>query len=121
MKGEKFLKQIIAVLVLINMATLSYMWLKNGDRKGRGEGALEYLTNELQLSDEQQKQFSVLRKEHNEEHKHYRQKGKQLHDDFFASLKVDDSVLTEKIADSISVFQKQLELSTFYHFKKIRA
>ncbi len=121
MKGEKFLKRIIALLVLINIATLSYMWIQAGKEQPRGEGALEYLTKELNLSEAQQQQFKALRDEHRVSHKPLRQKGKKLHDDFFDALKGNDSLLVERMADSIAAFQKVQELSTFYHFKQIRA
>jgi len=50
-----------------------------------------------------------------------REKGKKLHDDFFDALKGNDSLLVERMADSIASFQKVQELSTFYHFKQIRS
>jgi len=121
MQREKFLKRIIALLVLINIATLAFMWMQQDKQQPRGEGALEYLTKELKLSDAQQQQFKALRDEHRASHKTLRKKRKKLHDDFFDALKGNDSLLVDRLADSIAAFQKVQELSTFYHFKKIRA
>lgn len=121
MKRENFLKRVIALLVLINIATLTYIWMQKDSQQPRGEGALEYLTKELNLSDAQQQQFKALRDEHRASHKPLREKGKKLHDNFFDALKGNDSLLVDRLADSIAVFQKVQELSTFYHFKKIRA
>ena len=120
MKGDKFLKRVIALLILINIATLAYMWMQ-GNKQPRGEGALEYLTKKLDLSEEQQQKFKALKDEHRSVQNDLREKGKRLHDDFFNALKTDDSLLVERMADSLAAFQKVQELSTFYHFKKIRA
>jgi hypothetical protein len=119
MKKERFYKLVIMLLVLLNAVTLSWLWVQGGEKK-HGEGALEYLTQQLQLSREQQKKLNMLRTEHHEGNAGIRKNNRQLHDNFFDALKTNDSIQAEKLADSISVLHKKQELFTWYHFKKIR-
>ncbi|MEI8279910.1 MAG: hypothetical protein WCG87_09115 [Bacteroidota bacterium] len=129
MDNSKFLKVVIICLLLVNIGTLSFMWTQRGHMPppqpaGGGRGSVEeFLTRELKLNEQQQQQYEVLRKEHHEGVVHYDELGKELKDRYFAMLHDShtDSALVKQLADSIADTRKNIELITFYHFKKVRA
>jgi hypothetical protein len=119
MKKERFYKLVILLLLLINAATLTWLWLQNG-KKGARENAVDYLTQQLNLDAGQRRRIDILREEHHEGNMAIRKQNRQLHDDFFDALKTNDSTRVESLADSIAVLHKKQELLTWYHFKQIR-
>lgn len=119
MQHTRFFKIIILLLVLLNGSMLAYIWLKN-DKQPRGKAALDYMINKLDLNQQQKEQFEQLRREHHENNTAIRELGKQLHDDFFAALAGNDTLLVNQLADSIALLQKQQELKTWKHFKTLR-
>jgi len=83
----------------------------------------EFLSHELKFDNEQRNQYDQLRREHHSTIQAIEEKSRIIHDRFFSLLqnKSTDSTLVAHLADSISSNQKQIELVTFYHFKKVRA
>ena len=121
----KFLKIVIIILLLINICTLAFMWMQ---KPGHGmhlpppQEIGHFLTHELNFSETQEKQFELLRDEHRHSVEKLRKKSRELHDAFFDLLGITpvDSIKIINMADSITAVQKQIELSTFYHFQKVR-
>ena len=128
MGSNRFLKIAVVVLLLVNIATLVFMW--NGHRQHEGgrpqqhgpNGAFDFLTHELNLDESQIKQFDALRKEHHEAAMLIQEKNHKMHRRFFDLLKnmPADSVVSTQLADSMAMYQKQMEMLTFNHFKKVR-
>jgi protein CpxP len=133
MENSRFLKIAIIVLLLINIATLTFMWTGRKHYDGhmppppphapRPPAAFEFLTHELNLDEAQIKQFDALRKEHHENAQLIQEKSRKMHHRFFDLLgnTTADSALSVQLADSMALFQKQMEMLTFNHFKKVRA
>jgi periplasmic protein CpxP/Spy len=125
MDNSRFLKIVIVVLLIINIATLAFLWtapMRHGPPPMRGEDVAGFLSRELNFTPEQQKQFEELRKEHHDNIDNIRQQDREMHDKFFDLLCTNpvDSAFVGQMADSMSGFRKQIELLTFYHFQKVR-
>lgn len=126
MDNSKFLKIVIVALLLINMATLGFMWsvhFRDGEpHHGQGDTFM-FLTRELKLDAKQRLEYEQLRKQHHEAAEELQHKNKDLHDNLFKLLhtSIIDSLMVDNCTESIAAYQKQLELLTFYHFQKVRA
>lgn len=128
MNNLKLLKTGFVILLLINIFTLTFMWIHHpprppfpGHGPGRpGNGMM--LAQQLNFNEDQQKQFEKLRNEHHESLEDFRDKGRDLHDQFFELLRTvpTDSVKVAQLADEIAANQKSIELMTFHHFEKVR-
>lgn len=130
MENTKFLKVTIVVLLLINIATLLFMWMGRPHPggpmpppPGGPPRIAEYLTHELNLSVEQQKKFQELRDENHEQIEELNKKNGRLHHEYFDILGAAqlDSAKMMQLADSMSQCTKQIELLTFNHFRSVRA
>jgi Spy/CpxP family protein refolding chaperone len=125
MESSKFLKIVIVILLIINIATLGFIYLQ---RPPHGFppppiDAGQYIAHELNFTGEQEEQFNILREENKSVIEELRKASKDFHDHFFDLLKThpSDSLLVLQMADSIVLNQKQIELATFSHFQKVRA
>ncbi len=126
MENARFLKISIIILLLINIGTLSYLWMgkqqvpPQGGPHG-GPDVFTFLCNELKLDDQQVRQYEELRDEHHQSVENIQHHSRQLREQFFDMLHSNtDSSTVKKISDSIAATQEQIELVTFYHFKKVR-
>ena len=124
MKNAKIYKLIIAVLVVLNLATLAFMWFNRPGREGLGrhEGeAASFLVKELGLSAEQQKEYQQLRQEHREILNQLTEQDKVLHQQFFELLlmEVPDTAKVHLFANVIAMNRNQMELVTYDHFSRI--
>ena len=124
MESAKFLKIVIIILLLINIATLGFMFMQ------RPHGmppppmdAGDFISHELNFSPEQINQLNKLREASRMHIDELREKGKGFHDKYFDLLSSDEpgSVPVLQLADSIASNQKEIELITFSHFKDVRA
>jgi len=126
MDNSKFLKIVIIILLIINICTLGFIWTHHHmgppPPHDHGGNAGDFLQHELKLNDQQQKQFDQLRDEHHEEAEQLQKEGRELHRKFFDLLhSTADSATVLQLAASIADNQKQMEMMTFNHFKKVRA
>jgi len=124
MNSIRLLKGIILILVLLNLGTLSFVWVnrhRSAEEPLRGDAA-RFLVHALDLTPEQQAQFGRMRAIHHQRLIHLQQLDRRLHDQFFGLLfnPVADSLTSLACADSISILRKQMELVTFEHFMKLR-
>ena len=114
---------LVLLLVLLNTATLTKLWLDKGQGGPRGDrgGSEGLLTKELSLNKEQIQQIESLRKGHFrameelriEQHK----TRKSLHEQWQnENTAAEVNVLSSKIGD----LQKFLEIQTYKHFSSIR-
>jgi len=126
MDNTKFFKIVILVLLLINIATLTFMWSTSQrpqNLQPRPPDVGEFLTQKLQLTEAQQKQFEALKQAHHEKVETLRENNKKLHNDFFDLLKQPniDTTTINMAADAIMMNQKAIEMATFYHFEEVRS
>jgi len=120
MNNSKFLKIVILVLVLINLSTISFIWLH---RPTKNEAVGDFFAKELHFTKNQIAQFEVLKKAHREAKESLRELQKKYQNAFLDLLKNPsiDSVTVRKAADKIMVLKESEELAVFYHFQKVRA
>jgi hypothetical protein len=111
----------VIALVLINIATLAFLWLgrpkENMPSQGQGSDAKNYLIEQLKLNAQQQKQFDSLRTIHFGEMKDYREQMRHLKDDLFEKVKQPNDSTYNNIAQQIGMHQSKIDLSTFHHFQ----
>ena len=120
----KLLYSIIITLLLMNAGTLIVMFMHGAPRGGNSPREVSrWLTQQLKLNAEQQKQYEALQDEHRKNMETIHQQDRNLHDRYFQLLNGEaiDSALVNQLADSIATNRRQTELTTFYDFKKIRA
>ncbi|MER3471469.1 MAG: hypothetical protein C4330_09065 [Chitinophagaceae bacterium] len=116
----------LIALVLINIATLAFVWLgkpKDGvPPKGQGGGnAKNYLIEQLKLTTQQQQQFDSLRTVHFNEMNDYREQMRQQKDALFEKLKLPTDSSYNSTAQQIGMLQSEIDLSTFHHFQSLRS
>lgn len=134
MKLNKWFSAIIIVLLVVNLASMGFFWLKQlgekspfvtagpPDEAHPPQPLYEFVSKELALNEAQKRIYYGLRDEH-------RKVTHELQD----SLKFAKKVFFEKMADSTLVAQKledaympianlqqKIDINTFYHFKKLR-
>jgi Spy/CpxP family protein refolding chaperone len=133
----KILGILVIALLLLNFGTLAFMWLHKpppppprememmrenlppDNKDGAGPGG--FLIHELGLNESQQKDFAKLRDEHQAGMKSVHETIKKNKDEFIKLMGSSDSVKASQFADNIAAGQKQIEMITFDHFKKVRA
>ena len=124
MNNTRFLKIVIAVLILINLGTLVFIWLtRQGDGiRERHPFAEGYLVKELNLSEPQRKEYSRIRQHHRAVLLKLQENDKALHNRFFAQLlsEFPDMNSVYGLADSIAVNRKKMEMLTYDHFDQVR-
>ena len=123
MNNVKFLKAILLILLLVNIATLSFFWLTKPPRPNEQGTSKDFLAKELSFNIEQQEQFEALQVAFQEQREALRKSNKDNHDAYFDLLqnpKV-DSATVKKAADEIIKIKEKEELAIFYHFQKVRA
>lgn len=123
MNNIKFLKSILLVLLLVNVATLSFLWFTKPPKPNLQGSAKGFFAHELAFSAKQEQQFEALQIAFQEQRESLRQSNRETHDSFFDLLqnpKV-DSATVKKAADEIVKIKEKEELAVFYHFQKVRA
>lgn len=123
MEQTKFLKVIIFILLVINIGTITFMWINRPPHHFPPHRELgDFLMKELDFSLEQRKQFDKLRDEHRALAAPWRRRNVELHEEFYAMVSHEpvDSILINQLSDSIADVQKKIEVSMFYHFQKVR-
>jgi len=129
---KKYMKWIIVILILLNLATISFLWINRlkgpGNReliipdKPPKEKLAEFLTAELELTESQATKITSLREDHFKSVDKILQKihanKKNLMDNLFEGTETTEmaSLLTKKIGE----LQSELELLTFNHFLEMK-
>ncbi|AHF17748.1 Spy/CpxP family protein refolding chaperone [Niabella soli] len=121
---SKSLIFVIIILLITNIALLVYtfVFLKRGPQDHKKDGFTSALRKEVGFSDDQIKQFNVLKEKSwaaaKADMEHIR-RIKQALFDLTKETSVSDSAVI-LLADSIAKLQKGVEINTFRHFKETR-
>ena len=114
------------LLIILNIATLSALWLLKDKNMGRGpnpqSGAADFLVKELGFDSIQKQQLQKLREAHQQQMMEVRQGNREVKDAFFDLLKqpgIADTTV-ERAARKSFVYDEQSEILTFRHFQQIR-
>lgn len=128
-KNNRWLSIATLILLLANIVTLTVLWTQNkkqfSEKKqhpGRGP-VLEFLTKELQLTEQQQLAYRKLRDKHQSDRRQFQDSIREAKDALFSLLhqtNVPDSLLRE-YAQRATVYDQQLDMITFRHFQQVRA
>lgn len=123
MNNVKFLKVILLTLLLVNIATLSFLWFTKPLRPIENSTAKDFLAKQLSFSPMQQEQFETLQVAFQEQRAALKGSNKENHDAYFDLLQNPnvDSATVKKAADEIIKIKEKEELAIFYHFQKVRA
>ena len=127
---QKFMKWAIAVLIIINLSTLAFLWLtkpeaieqqeKTVQRDVPARGLIHFLKGELKLNDAQADSILKIRDEQHEKiqpliQRIHRTK-KQLVDGVFENWKQNNDSLTVEIGK----LQSKIEMLTYIHLSRIK-
>lgn len=129
MNERFFYRAVIAVLLVINVATLGYIWLGNSHLLGRLRGqrppgdVVAFLTNELGLTPAQHDSLAVMQQSFREKFSKAEEDYRALHPPFFNQVHGSqiDSVALNRSLDSLTNGSRAIEWLTFSYFRKVRA
>ncbi|MBO9617734.1 MAG: hypothetical protein J7539_01755 [Niabella sp.] len=121
---SKSLLFVIIILLITNIALLVYtfVFLKKGPDEHKKDGFTNVLRKEVGFSDDQIKQFNVLKEKHwataKADMEHIRRIKQEIFD-LTKETSVSDSAVNI-LADSIATLQKGVEINIFKHLKETR-
>lgn len=127
--NNRLLTILVVVLLIANTVTMVLYWMdRKGPRTqnmgpGRGERNVAYLARVLELDSLQQQQLKLLVEEHIGQTKPLRDSMRDMKDAFFDLVQVPepDSLQADALLTRMGATQKQIDLYTLAHFKKLRA
>lgn len=126
MNKTKFLTAAVILLVILNAATLYFLFNGHGKKppvRNGGRPFSEFISKQLNFDSAQSAQLQLLRDKHKTELDNLRKEDKVLHDSLFAFVKRGDmdSVKIDSFLNRISVNKKEFELAFIHHFAQIRS
>jgi protein CpxP len=127
---KKFMIWTIALLVLLNIVSMAALWYQRGGQPPppqrqadqRQESVTQFLNRELQLTEDQKKDFEQLRRDHLEASTKLNQKMRTSKKALFdlAGSSSPDKTTIEQLTKEIGDSQTQLELLLVNHFIALR-
>ena len=114
----------MVLLLLMNIATLTFLWLqyKSPERQGIGLATKDFIVKELGLTVAQQHQYDSMRAIHRKGIMTINEENRRLHDLLFENVSKQnvDSLLLDSLALNISRLELRKEKITVYHFRDLR-
>ncbi len=114
------------LLIVLNIATLTALWLLKDKRPGpppvMQSGVVNFLAKELGFDSLQKQKLVVLYKEHQTKMQEVRKGNHEAKDAFFGLLQqhdIPDSVI-QKAAKESAKYDSETDVLTFRHFQQIR-
>ncbi len=124
MEKTRFYQILIAILVLINIGTPSFLWFGRPDSQALNQQkeSIEPFVRGLHLSPQQIIQFKSFRDDHLTQLYLLRMEDRRLHELFYDALflPIPDTIAANRLADSLVLVRKKMELLTFSHFQQIQ-
>ncbi len=124
MKSKAFLIGVIVVLVLLNLGTLTFMWINRPHKPHQGKviDPVMYLAKKLHLDDSQRAAFGQMRIVYRAGMSVLEHRDRNLHKKFFDQVLITeaDSAIAQTLADSIAATRMKMELLTLNHFTELR-
>jgi len=116
-----FLKWLVIVLLLINAATLAYLYIGDKKKPAPPKRGRDFIEKELELNAQQKVQHDSLHKIFSDKQQAIFSRIKVLKDSlYFNSNANNDSTLVNYYTQKIGAELTTLETESFYHFKKVR-
>ena len=120
----KWLTGFVALLIVVNVATLGSLWFRPHHPPYRTSGGLppDMLREELNLTKEQEKQYDQLKTGHREKMDAIHKQSKELHDLFFEQLRTvqASSGTTDSLINLMAANSSENEKATFAHLTSVR-
>ncbi len=121
MENLKFHKIAIAVLLLLNIATLTFLWTHRPPPPG-SRGPFMFLVKATDMDDAQQAAYRQLRDAHRSKVEAFQKQNSQIRGQLIDLLaqKDENDPAVQQLVDSIGVVKRQEELLMFEHFRRVR-
>ena len=121
MENLKFYKIAIALLLLLNIGTLTFMWLHRPPHPG-ARGPFMFIVKATGMDDAQQETYRQLRDAHRSKLDAYRMQNSKIRGQMFDLLAEygEDGAQVRQLADSIAAVKREEELLTYEHFRRVR-
>ena len=128
-KKSVLTKWVIAMLVVLNLGTLTiialqnFRWKAHAKTESRRELTMRSLSRQLQFSEEQSKQLQELRKEHFMAVRPIMENMRGTRNELFTKLNTADSdpAVIDSLTQQIGMLVARQERLTFTHFNDIKA
>ncbi len=125
MKTNKILVILVIVLIIVNIATISFFWLKDSPHKKRmhanGPPKVErFLKRKLNLSEKQLRLFREARKVHFQESRKLMNDMKGYRKQLLFASGTDDLAVADSLFLRLSAAQSDFERLNFEHMKTLR-
>lgn len=128
MNKTRLLSISILILVLINIATLSFLWMGGMHRppfppagpQGRGQGPKMIIIQRLHFNAAQQKEYGVLIQDHREKLSALDQQIRDTKNQLYSSLAQTDSSEWKDVEQHLGDLQTQVEQTHVQHFLAIK-
>ena len=117
-----FFRWLTILLIILNLGTIIFYWAGYFRNQFMNDPR-EFLSNRLNFTDQQKKEYFILAREHNQNAINLREEIKKRKENLFHLLKSDhvsDSARNDA-ASKVSQSIQLLDISTFEHFRKVRA
>ena len=121
---QSFLTALVAILVVMNIGLVAFMWYTQRPDRGQGPpAAARFLLKELGFDKNQEQQYLELQKHFEDSLEPVRHHERAAHDRFFEMMHADtpDSVKVAAVIDTMGHIRAQIEYLTFSHFRQIRS
>lgn len=124
MTKQKILLTLVGILLIVNITTLTFLWLQY-NRHGRpapGMGTRDFIIREVGLSPAQQLQYDSLRNIHRNNIFELNEENRKLHDQMFQNIGASsiDSIRLDSMALKLSQNEVKMQRLTIFHFRELR-
>lgn len=122
MENLKFYKIAVGLLLLLNLGTLAFMWMHRPPPP-ESRGPFMFLVKATGMDEEQQAAYSQLRNVHRAQMDQFRAENSRLRGSLFEllALQAEKAPEIQQMIDSIASNRRMEELTTFEHFRQVRA
>ena len=126
MTKTKLLTVAVITLLLLNIATLAFMFMRKPpihDGMRNGEGPKQLIIERLHFNEEQQKQYDIIVEDHRAKSKALNKTSREMHNELYALLK-EKSIDTQKADGLITLIaenQKAIDNLNLNHFQQIKS
>lgn len=115
MKSPKFYKTIIVALVILNISTLAFIWLRKPPHPPKPGEVL--LTETLKITGDSKATIDVLEKDHHKTKKNLVNKDLNLHEELYATVGSGNS--GDSLLNAIAINKEEIEMMTFKFFDEV--
>jgi periplasmic protein CpxP/Spy len=117
----KIYKTAVALLLLINISTLAFMWL-NRPPAPDARGPFAFIVKATGMDEAQQSSYRQLRDQHRSEMEERKKQNREIREQLFSLLAQhsDNDPEVQQLADSIAATRRKEEMLTYTHFRRVR-